>query len=70
MISLAKGKSVKKKKKSSERAQYTMRIVTSDRCEVCKKQCARGIRYMEHMRKEGSVGKGVPCILTRTLISK
>ncbi|OPA78519.1 hypothetical protein BVG16_11660 [Paenibacillus selenitireducens] len=67
---MAKGKVVKKKKSTSERAQYNMKIVTSDRCEACKQQCARGIRYMEHMRLDGAMGKGVPCILTRTLKSK
>jgi hypothetical protein len=59
-------KVLKKKELSSlNRSQFHMRLVTSDVCVVCKKQCARGIRYMEHMAVPGSVGRGVPCILTR-----
>jgi hypothetical protein len=61
------GKKVLKKKEISSlnRSQFHMKIVTSDICEVCKNQCIRGIRYMNYMRTPGSVGRGVPCILTR-----
>lgn len=65
---MAKGKAVKKKVVSGGRAQYTMRIVTSDRCKVCPTPCTRGLRYLEQMSQDGAVGKGVPCILTRTRI--
>lgn len=68
---VAKGKTVKKKKSASGgRIQYTMRIVTSDRCKVCPTPCARGMRYLKHMTQDGAVGKGVPCILTRTMIDR
>ena len=45
--------------------QIYMKLVTSDICEACKSQCARGIAYMEQMRTPGAVGQGVPCILTK-----
>ncbi|TXK86093.1 hypothetical protein [Paenibacillus sp. N3.4] len=65
-----KGKSskVSKKKELSSRAQYTMRIVESSTCAVCKQQCTRGLRYLAMMSEPGAVGKGVPCILTRRKI--
>ena len=66
---MAKGKVVKKKKKSaSDRRQVNMKLVLSGTCEVCKTPCARGIRYRDNMKEPGAVGKGVPCILTRTYI--
>jgi hypothetical protein len=58
-------KKVLKKKEVSARSQIHLKLVTSEQCEVCKSQCGRGIRYMLHMRNPGSVGRGVPCILTR-----
>ncbi|WP_213525757.1 hypothetical protein [Paenibacillus sp. J31TS4] len=58
-------KVVKKKQPVSDRTVWTLRLVTSDVCERCKSQCARGIRYMTAMREPGAVGRGVPCILTR-----
>ena len=59
-------KSAKKKELSSgNRNSFNMKLVTSDVCEVCKLQCEKGIRYMEQMKVPGSVGKGIPCILTR-----
>ncbi|MDU0204199.1 MULTISPECIES: hypothetical protein [Paenibacillus] len=63
-----KGK-VAKKKVVSSREQYTMRIVESSTCAVCKTQCTRGLRYLEHMAQPGAVGRGVPCILTRRKIN-
>jgi hypothetical protein len=56
----------KKELSSANRTQYHLKLVTSDVCEVCKKQCSAGIRYMEFMRIPGHVGRGVPCILTRS----
>lgn len=50
---------------SLNRNQFHLKIVTSDSCESCKSQCIRGIRYMEFMRLPGSLGRGVPCILTK-----
>ncbi|WP_084159151.1 hypothetical protein [Paenibacillus taiwanensis] len=68
---MAKGKGAKNKKKelSGGRAQYTMRVVTSDRCIVCPTPCARGLKYVSRMNEPGAVGNGVPCILTRTKLS-
>ncbi|MVO98466.1 hypothetical protein [Paenibacillus lutrae] len=64
------GKPAKKKKDlPSGREQYTMRIVESSTCAVCKQQCLRGIRYMERMSQPGSTGTGVPCILTRRKVT-
>lgn len=64
-----KGKGSKKKKElSSGRPQYTMRIVESSTCAVCRQQCARGLRYLDKMSEPGAVGKGVPCILTKKRI--
>lgn len=64
-----KGKVVKKKKELSSRAQYTMRMVESATCKVCKTPCSRGMRYLEMMSQPGAVGRGVPCILTRRKIN-
>jgi hypothetical protein len=50
---------------TKNRHQFDMKVVTSDVCEVCKKQCSRGIRYMRHMSEPGAAGNGVPCILTK-----
>gem|GEM_PF-353454 len=61
--------SKKKKKELSSRAQYTMRIVESSTCKVCKTPCERGLRYLEKMSEPGAVGRGVPCILTRRRIN-
>lgn len=62
-----KGKTVKKTKKpTSERKQYHYKLVLSDTCAVCKTPCARGMSYYARMKEPGAVGKGVPCILTRT----
>lgn len=66
---MSKAKAVKKKTNiGPERKMYRMKIVLSDTCEKCPTPCARGIRYREHMRRPGAAGKGVPCILTRTLV--
>ncbi|SFD60791.1 hypothetical protein SAMN05216378_0630 [Paenibacillus catalpae] len=63
----AKGKGkVVKKKTTSERKQYHYKLVLSNTCAVCKTPCERGIRYWKKMQEPGAVGKGVPCILTRT----
>ncbi|WP_424765923.1 hypothetical protein [Paenibacillus sp. sgz302251] len=66
-MSKGKGKIVKKKKISSDRKQYNYKLVLSDTCAVCKTPCSRGMSYLARMRQPGAVGKGVPCILTRTL---
>ncbi|MFC0470786.1 hypothetical protein ACFFHM_09850 [Halalkalibacter kiskunsagensis] len=61
----------KKKKKAapkiaaSEKYQYTMKLVTSETCFICKQQCPRGLAYLEKMSKPGAIGKGVPCRLTK-----
>jgi hypothetical protein len=47
------------------RSQFHLKMVTSDICEICKSQCNRGITYMDYMKIPGSVGRGVPCILTK-----
>lgn len=52
-----KGK-VTKKKIVSSREQYTMRIVESSTCAVCKTQCTRGLRYLEHMSQPGLLVEG------------
>ncbi|WP_100400057.1 hypothetical protein [Bacillus sp. FJAT-44742] len=49
----------------AEKHAHTMKVVTSETCFSCKKQCARGIAYMEKMSQPGAIGKGVPCILTK-----
>ncbi|WP_258171191.1 hypothetical protein [Paenibacillus sp. R14(2021)] len=64
----SKGKTVKKKKSPSDRKQAVLKLVLSDTCAVCKTPCARGMRYYESMKQPGAVGKGVPCILTRTYV--
>ncbi|WP_199613594.1 hypothetical protein [Paenibacillus alkalitolerans] len=50
--------------------QWFMKLVTSDTCKVCKTQCTRGIDYLERMEQPGSVGFGVPCILTKYRMNK
>ncbi|UTR10469.1 hypothetical protein MM300_21800 [Evansella sp. LMS18] len=62
----------KKKKKikgstvtAAEKYKYTLKMVTSETCIACKKQCPRGLAYIEKMSKPGAVGRGVPCILTK-----
>lgn len=65
-MSKGKGKVVKKKKSASDRKQYYYKLVLSDTCAVCKTPCARGMRYLDRMKQPGAVGKGVPCVLTRT----
>lgn len=45
--------------------QHSMKLVTSSTCINCKKQCKRGLAYIEKMSKSGATGKGVPCILTK-----
>ncbi|QHW29362.1 hypothetical protein GZH47_05315 [Paenibacillus rhizovicinus] len=64
----SKGKAASKKKSPSERKQAVLKLVLSDTCAVCKTPCARGTRYLESMQQPGAVGKGVPCILTRTYV--
>ncbi|SEB78841.1 hypothetical protein [Paenibacillus sp. GP183] len=69
MAANAKAKKIKKKTEfASNRAQYTMKLVESNTCAVCKQQCARGLRYLAKMSEPGAVGNGVPCILTRKRI--
>ncbi|MNZ65445.1 hypothetical protein D3C78_836400 [compost metagenome] len=64
---MSKGKkAVKKKQAASDRKQYKYKLVLSDTCAVCKTPCARGMSYLERMKQPGALGKGVPCILTRT----
>lgn len=64
---MSKAKAAKKKKIHSDRKTVRMKIVLSATCEACPTPCARGIRYRERMRMPGAVGRGVPCILTRTV---
>lgn len=64
-MSKGKGKVVKKKA-ATERKQYNYKLVLSDTCAVCKTPCDRGMKYLDRMRQPGAVGKGVPCILTKT----
>ena len=42
-----------------------MKMVTVETCIQCKQQCARGLAYIEKMMKPGTIGQGVPCILTK-----
>ncbi|WP_274651793.1 hypothetical protein [Paenibacillus humicola] len=65
---MAKGKAVKKQKTRSDRKQAVLKLVLSDTCAVCKTPCARGMRYLDHMRQPGAAGNGVPCILTKTYV--
>ncbi|MFC4103871.1 hypothetical protein [Paenibacillus xanthanilyticus] len=70
-MSKTKGKNTKAAKKNqhaNERKQAVLKVVLSSTCEVCKTPCARGMRYLESMKQPGAVGKGVPCILTRTYV--
>ncbi|CAM4292467.1 hypothetical protein FHS16_002339 [Paenibacillus endophyticus] len=66
MMSKGKGKVAKKKQPASDRKQYNYKLVLSDTCAVCKTPCARGMNYLARMRTAGSLGKGIPCVLTRT----
>ncbi|MFC4778417.1 hypothetical protein ACFO9Q_16595 [Paenibacillus sp. GCM10023252] len=65
-MSKGKGKAVKKKTASTDKKQFHYKLVMSGTCAVCKTPCARGMDYLERMSEPGAVGKGVPCILTRT----
>ncbi len=65
-MSKGKGKAAKKKQMASDHKQVNYKLVLSQTCEVCKTPCARGTAYLERMRQPGAVGKGVPCVLTRT----
>ncbi|MBH5316823.1 hypothetical protein I6N90_03230 [Paenibacillus sp. GSMTC-2017] len=67
-MSKAKGKVIKKKQPASDRKQVSYKLVLSDTCAVCKTPCARGLRYLAHMQEKGSVGNGIPCILTKTYV--
>ncbi|WP_430113391.1 hypothetical protein [Paenibacillus sp. B1-35] len=69
VIGMTKGKGKKKTTVQLGQEEYTMKLVTSDRCEVCKTPCARGMEYIERMSQPGAVGSGVPCVLTRSQIS-
>lgn len=64
-MSKAKGK--KRANQGADRPEVRMSIVLSDACEACPTPCPRGIRYRLRMREPGAIGKGVPCILTRTV---
>ncbi|MDQ6420887.1 hypothetical protein RB620_15760 [Paenibacillus sp. LHD-117] len=61
-----KGKNAKKKQTVSDRKQVNYKLVLSETCRVCKTPCARGMNYLARMQEPGAVGKGVPCILTKT----
>ncbi|MUT66142.1 hypothetical protein [Paenibacillus sp. NEAU-GSW1] len=66
-MSASKGKGkVAKKKATSERKQFHYKLVLSSTCAVCKTPCARGMKYWAKMQQPGALGKGVPCVLTRT----
>ncbi|MCM3746215.1 hypothetical protein M3223_02475 [Paenibacillus pasadenensis] len=62
----SKSKTAKKKAPVSDRRQVHMKLVLSHTCAVCKTPCSRGLKYLDRMRQPGAVGKGVPCVLTRT----
>ncbi|OXM15794.1 hypothetical protein [Paenibacillus herberti] len=64
--SSSKSKKAKKKAPTSDRRQVHMKLVLSDTCAVCKTPCSRGMSYLARMRQSGALGKGVPCVLTRT----
>lgn len=64
---MSKAKAAKKKKAHSDRQTIRMKMVLSATCEACPTPCARGIQYRERMRVPGAVGRGVPCMLTRTV---
>lgn len=59
-------KAAKKKQHVSDHKQVSYKLVLSDACAVCKTPCARGMKYLARMQEPGAVGKGVPCILTKT----
>lgn len=65
-MSKGKSKVMKKKTVSNERKQYQYKLVLSSTCAVCKTPCSRGMQYWERMKEPGALGKGVPCVLTRT----
>jgi hypothetical protein len=65
-MSKGKGKVAKKKQLTSDHKQANYKLVLSHTCEVCKTPCARGMGYLARMRQPGALGKGVPCVLTRT----
>ncbi|MBN6187336.1 hypothetical protein JQN58_10175 [Aneurinibacillus sp. BA2021] len=48
-----------------EKNRFNMKVVTVDKCIVCKQQCARGLAYIDKMAQPGAIGYGVPCILTK-----
>jgi hypothetical protein len=69
MAGKGKGNRIKMKKEfASNRPQYTMKLVESSTCAVCRQQCSRGLRYLAGMSEPGAVGKGVPCMLTKKRI--
>jgi len=64
---MSKAKNAKlKKAPPSDRRNMRQQVVLSATCEACPTPCAKGIRYRERMRVPGAVGRGVPCVLTRT----
>ena len=66
---MSKAKAGKKRNRQrSDQPVVRMSIVLSDVCEACPTPCPRGIRYRLRMREPGAVGKGVPCMLTRTVL--
>lgn len=67
-MSKGKGKATKKKQITNDRKQLAYKLVLSDTCAVCKTPCARGMNYLARMQEPGAVGKGIPCILTKTYI--
>lgn len=63
---MAKAGTKKKEALSTgDKNRFNMKIVTSETCQVCKQQCPRGLRYLEHMSRPGAEGHGVPCVLTK-----
>jgi hypothetical protein len=63
------GKNVSKNKRgqvsSEDRNRFNMKMATVNKCIACKQQCERGLAYIEKMSKPGTIGYGVPCILTK-----
>ncbi|GAF66808.1 hypothetical protein [Alkalihalobacillus trypoxylicola] len=58
-------KKIQTKSTPNEKYQHTLKHVTSDTCIICKQKCKKGIEYIEKMSVPGSIGKGVPCHLTK-----
>ncbi len=70
MAKTSKNKKAAPKITIHEKHQFTMKVVTSSTCDVCKQQCQKGLQYLEKMSKPGALGKGVACHLTKGKVIK